>query len=309
MSRWTGLGMGVATLAVVALAAGPVRVKASDEVPAKPAQKNRHVELFRGFGGGAHLGVTLEDRDDPGAVVKDVRPDTPAAKAGLQAGDVIVRYQGERVEGAAALARMVRETPAGRRVEIEVERNGSSQTLSATLENGGGMHQWAEGLRGGDFDDFDIELPDHIEIPEVPEMSAVPLVPPVLPIPPMLHDGDRESFRRLFREYGGARKLGIEYQEVSGQLAQYFKLGEERGVLVSSVDENGPAARAGLRAGDVILKFNGSPVPDSRSLRDQVRKAEAGSEATLTVSRDGRSLDLKVKLGGSATPPRPARTT
>ena len=117
------------------------------------------------------------------------------------------------------------------------------------------------------------------------------------------------DFRRLFREYGGARKLGIEYQEVSGQLAQYFKLGEERGVLVSSVDENGPAARAGLRAGDVIVKFNGSPVPDSRSLREQVRKAEAGSEATLTVSRDGHSLDLKVKLGGSQTPPRPARTT
>ncbi len=248
MSRWTGLGVGVATLAVVALAAGPVRVKASDEVPAKPAQKNRQFEFFRGFGG-AHLGVTLEDREDPGAVVKDVRPDTPAAKAGLQAGDVIVRYQGERVEGAAALARMVRETPAGRRVEIEVERNGSSQTLSTTLEKGGGMHQWAEGLRGGDLEDFDIELPDHIEIPEIPEMPEMSAVPPVPPVPPMLHDGDRESFRRLFREYGGARKLGIEYQEVSGQLAQYFKLGEERGVLVSSVDENGPAARAGLRAG------------------------------------------------------------
>jgi serine protease Do len=118
---------------------------------------------------------------------------------------------------------------------------------------------------------------------------------------------DGEAFRRLFREYGGARKLGIEYQEVSGQLAQYFKLGEERGVLVSSVDENGPAARAGLRAGDVIVKFNGSPVPDSRSLREQVRKAEAGSEATLTVSRDGHSLDLKVKLGRQPDPasPRP----
>lgn len=311
MSRWTGLGMGMATLAVVAVAAGPVRAKASDEAPGNPAEKNRNVAFFRGFGGGAHLGVTLDDRDEPGAVVKDVRPDTPAAKAGLQAGDVILRYQGERVEGAAALARMVSETPAGRRVEIEVERNGSSQTLSATLEKGRG-HAWAEGLRGGDFDDFNIELPDHIEMPDVPdapEMSAVPPVPPMPPLPPMLHGPDGEAFRRLFREYGGARKLGIEYQEVSGQLAQYFKLGEERGVLVSSVDENGPAARAGLRAGDVIVKFNGSPVPDSRSLREQVRKAEAGSEATLTVSRDGHSLDLKVKLGGSQTPPRPARTT
>lgn len=303
MSRWTGLGMGVAALAVGALALGPVRVRAADEAPGKAAEKKRRVEVMRGFGGGAHLGVTLEDREQPGAVVKDVRPDTPAAKAGLQPGDVIVRYQGERVEGAAALARMVRETPAGRQVEIEVERNGSTQTLSATLEKGGAMHRWAEGL-----EDFDIELPDHIELPDVPDMSAMPPVPPV---PPMPHDGDRaEGFRRLFREYGGARKLGIQYQEISGQLAQYFKLGDGRGVLVSEVEADGPAARAGLRAGDVILKFNGTPVADSRSLREQVRKAEAGSEATLTVSREGRTLDLKVKLGGAPTPPpRPGRTT
>jgi serine protease Do len=309
MSRWTGLGVGLAALTIAALAAGPARVKAADEVPGKTAEKKRRVEVMRGFGGGAHLGVTLEDREQPGAVVKDVRPDTPAAKAGLQAGDVILRYQGERVEGAAALARMVRETPAGRQVEIEVERNGSTQTLSATLERGGAMHQWAEGLRG--LEDLDVELPDHIEIPEIPDMSAMPLVPPVPPVPPMPHDGDQgEGFRRLFREYGGARKLGIQYQEISGQLAQYFKLPEERGVLVSEVEQDGPAARAGLRAGDVILKFNGNPVTDSRTLRDQVRKAEAGSEATLTVSRDGRSLDLKVKLGGTPAPqPRPGRTT
>jgi S1-C subfamily serine protease len=302
MSRWTGFGVGMAALTAVALAAGPV-LKASDDDPGKPRQKKQTFE-FRALGGGAHLGVTLEDREQPGAVVKEVRPDTPAAKAGLQPGDVIVRYQGDRVEGAAALARMVRETPAGRHVEIEVERNGSTQTLSATLEKGRGMHHWAQGVRGGDLEDFDIEVP---EIPDMPDVSAMPLVPP---IPPMLPDGEHgEGFRRLFREYGGARKLGIQYQEISGQLAQYFKLGEQRGVLVSSVDENGPAARAGLRAGDVILRFNGSPVTDSRSLREQVRKVEAGAEATLTVSRDGQSLDLKVKLGGSPAPPRPARTT
>lgn len=303
MSRWTGVGVGMAALAFVALAAGPV-LKAADEAPGKPREK-KQAFAYRAFGGGAHLGVTLEDREQPGAVVKEVRPDTPAAKAGLQPGDVIVRYQGDRVEGAAALARMVRETPAGRHVEIEVERNGSTQTLSATLEKGRGMHRWAEGLHGGDVGDFDIEVP---EIPDMPDVSEMPLVPP---IPPMPHGGEHaEGFRRLFRESGGARKLGIQYQEISGQLAEYFKLGEERGVLVSEVEKDGPAAKAGLRAGDVILKFNGSPVTDSRTLRDQVRKAEAGSEATLTVSRDGRSLELRVKLGGTPAPPRrPARTT
>jgi S1-C subfamily serine protease len=214
---------------------------------------------------------------------------------------VIVRYQGERVEGALALARMVRETPAGRRVEMDVSRNGSVQRLSATLEKGAARHRWAEGLRDGALEDFGIELP---EMPDLPEMPAVP------PIPPAALDFERgEGFRRLLRETGGARKLGIQYQEISGQLAQYFKLGDARGVLVSEVDDDGPAAKAGLKAGDVIVKFNGNAVTDSRSLREQVRKAEAGTEATLTVSREGQTMDLKVKLGGVAPARRPGRTT
>ena len=301
MSRWTGLGIGTAAVVTTLLMAGSVRMGAADEAPGKSVDKKRRVEVVRNMGGGGHLGVTLEDREEPGAVVKEVQPDTPAAKAGLQAGDVIVRYQGERVEGAAALARMVRETPAGRRVEVEVQRNGSVQTLSATLESGGATRRWAEGIRDGALEDLDVELP---EMPPLPDMAAIP------PIPPLPRNGeDVHAFRRLLRETGGARKLGIEYQEISGQLARYFKLGDERGVLVSEVDDDGPAGKAGLRAGDVILKLNGSAVTDSRSFREQVRKAEAGSEATLTVSREGRALDLKVKLGGTTPARRPGRTT
>jgi serine protease Do len=301
MSHWRGMGMGAAAMAAAVLA-GTLGVNAADEGPGRGVEKKRRFELMRGPGAG-HLGVTLEDGEEPGAVVKDVRPDTPAASAGLQAGDVIVRYQGDRVEGAAALARMVRETPAGRQVQMDVSRNGSVQRLSATLEKGHGLQRLAEGLGPEALEDFDFD----IELPDIPPLPGVPAVPP---IPPAVRDFERsEGFRRLLRETGGARKLGIEYQEISGQLARYFKLGEERGILVSQVDEDGPAAKAGLKAGDVILKFNGNAVTDSRILRDQVRKAEPGSEATLTVSREGRTLDLTVKLGGTAPARRPGRTT
>lgn len=299
MSRWR-VGVGAAALAAAVLAAGTIGVNAADEGPGRAVEKKRRFEFMRGPGAG-HLGVTLEDGEAPGAVVKDVRPDTAAARAGLQAGDVIVRYQGDRVESAAALARMVRETPAGRQVQMDVSRNGSVQRLSATLEKGRGLQRLAEGLDPEALEDFDIELPD---IPPLPDVPAVP------PIPPAVRDFERsEGFRRLLRETGGARKLGIEYQEISGQLARYFKLGEERGILVSEVEADGPAGKAGLRAGDVILKFNGNAVTDSRILREQVRKAEPGSEATLTVSREGRTLDLTVKLGGTAPARRPGRTT
>jgi serine protease Do len=95
---------------------------------------------------------------------------------------------------------------------------------------------------------------------------------------------------------GGPRKLGIEYQEIEGQLARYFKLGDGRGVLVTSVDEDGPAGKAGLKAGDVVLKLDGKTVKDAEDLREAVRQAEEGKEVGLSVQRDGRPLDLKVQL-------------
>jgi S1-C subfamily serine protease len=100
---------------------------------------------------------------------------------------------------------------------------------------------------------------------------------------------------------GGPRKLGIESMEIGDQLAGYFKLSGKSGVLVSSVDAEGPAAKAGMKAGDVILRVDGVAIEDGGDLREAVDKAEGGKEVTVTVQRDGRPLDLKV------TPAKPER--
>jgi serine protease Do len=96
----------------------------------------------------------------------------------------------------------------------------------------------------------------------------------------------------------GPRKLGIEYQEVEGQLAKYFKLSEESGVLVTSVEAEGPAGKAGVKAGDVILELDGRKIGDGDDLRRAVAKAEPGREVGLTIQRDGRSLELKITPAG-----------
>jgi S1-C subfamily serine protease len=110
--------------------------------------------------------------------------------------------------------------------------------------------------------------------------------------------GDR-SFRFLL---GGPRKLGIEYMDVGEQLAGYFKLSGKSGVLVSSVDADGPAAKAGMKAGDVVLKVGGTAIADGDDLRKAVSEAEGGKEVTVTVQREGRPLDLKVTLAKPAEP-------
>jgi serine protease Do len=298
MSRRTAAALGTMALITAGIATSP-KVGAQDE---KVRKLDRRVEVVRA--GGGKLGVRLEDVDkddvarlklsaERGAIVKSVSADTPAEKAGIQEGDVIVRYEGEAVLSAAQLARLVREPPGGRTVALEVNRNGALQKLSATLAEG------RDRVRLGELGDFDIEIP-HIE--------AMPPMPPVPPVPPVADmfrfDGKGRSF--LFHD-GGPRKLGIEYQELTDQLARFFKV--EKGVLVTSVDEGGPAAKGGLEAGDVIVRFDGEPIESAEVLRDEVRKAEPGKEVTVTVQREGRALDLKVKLQAPERRPRAGETT
>jgi serine protease Do len=244
------------------------------------------------FGGGGRLGVSLEEvgADDVGrlglpaergAVVTDVQDGSAAEKAGLKADDVIVRFGGQDVWSAAQLARLVRETPAGRTVELDVSRAGSIQKLSVALTKPDRDVLIGRGPMGEDF---------HFEMPDLPELADLP-APPVPPTPPSFEGG---PMRHLFR-LGQGRKLGIAYQELGDQLARYFKV--EGGVLVTDVDEDGPAVKAGLKAGDVIVRMGGKAVKDGGDLREALAEGAAGSSATIGVQRDGRPMDLTVKLG------------
>jgi serine protease Do len=250
------------------------------------------VRAFRGALGGARLGVSLadlgaEDRtrlklgDERGALVKDVQADTPAAKAGLKADDVIVRFDGEAVRSSAQLSRIVRETPPGRTVTIEVSRGGAVQRLTATLAEARGFGRLAE---LGDLD---------IEMPPMPPMPAMPPMAPVPPIEPLLREGIDRAQRNFFIERPG--RLGIKYQELPEQLAGHFNV-ETGSLLVSHVDADSAAARAGLKAGDIIVKVDGKAVTRGQDLREQVARADSGAQITLGVLRDGKPLDVTVTL-------------
>ena len=91
--------------------------------------------------------------------------------------------------------------------------------------------------------------------------------------------------------------LGVTVQPVTSDIAASLGLSEVRGAIVSSVEPNSPASRAGLERGDVILTFDGQPVTDSNSLRNHVAGTLPGSKATLTIMRDGRQQTLAAVLG------------
>jgi serine protease Do len=274
-----------AVLAVAGLVGPPAvtRVEGATQEPAPEKAREKSRRFLRMAGGGSHLGVSLADvaADERGALVKEVQADTPAARAGLEADDVIVRFDGEPVRSAAQLSRLVRETPAGRKVAIEVKRGGAVQNLSATLD---------EGRRFGlldDIGDMNIEVP-------APPMPPMPPMPSMESIEPLVREGIDRAHRGLFLERPG--RLGITYHELSGQLARHFKVGEGS-LLVSEVREDSPAAKAGVQAGDIIVSINGKALSRGRDLRSEVAAAEAGSQLALGVQRDGKTVDLKVTLG------------
>ncbi|TAL81512.1 MAG: Do family serine endopeptidase [Beijerinckiaceae bacterium] len=104
---------------------------------------------------------------------------------------------------------------------------------------------------------------------------------------------------KQLEKYGVARRgwLGVRIQNVDDSIAESLNLGKVRGALVAGTDEKGPAKAAGIKAGDVIVKFNGADIKDAHELPKIVASAEVGKEVQVVVVRDGKELTKTVKLG------------
>jgi serine protease Do len=298
MSRWRGLA--VATIAVASVVtASAVRAGAEEE----GQKRDRRVIRLQQPGG--YLGVSLGDvgaedvkrlglADERGAVVKDVTGESPAERAGIKTDDVVLSYEGETVRSAAHLSRLVRETPPGRKVAMGVSRGGSRQQLEVTVGEPRRLAEALDRLRDlkiEGLDDLDFEGLDGLEMPFPPE-------PPHPPRPP-------SSFS--WRFMGERPRLGLELVELTDQLARHFKVDD--GLLVSRVREGSPAEKGGVKAGDIIVKVDGSPVTDVRDLQRSVGRASADQEVTLTLQRDGRALDVRVRIEARERRRLPAPTT
>ncbi len=256
---------------------------------------------------GTYLGVFISEvssedverlslREERGALVTDMPDEGPASDAGIQTDDVIVSWNGSRIESAAQLRRMVRETPAGRGVDIGYIRDGRDRTVSIELADRSPqvvrlqpqmeeMRHRLEGLR-------ELQEGRAGELRELQEGRAGEL-----------HErlGRLREFQFAPRSGGGGfqffmrgGRLGVGIQNLSDQLAEYFGA-DDGGVLVTSVSEDSPAEAAGLRAGDVIIGVGGDSVEDPGDLMEAIGEADEG-EIEIRILRDRSQRTLRATL-------------
>ncbi len=284
---------------------------------------------------GSYLGVGVQEidpdrakelklSDTHGVEVTMVVDDSPAAKAGLKDGDVILEYNGQRVEGEEQFVRLVHETPASRPAKMLVSRNGSTLSVTATIAKRSHVYQLdpqfeqrmkklGEDMRRqfGPGSRFNQDIQRQFgpgskfenDMKKMGEEMA-------------RQYGENSEFQRemqkLQQDLGRmqldirthdmpegvfalrAGRLGIEGEKLNAQLGEFF--GVKEGVLVRSVENDSPAAKAGIKAGDVITKIGTTAITRPSEIRGALSAATSGKPVPVTVVRNKQQTVMNVTV-------------
>jgi serine protease Do len=279
----------VTLLTAIILTSAGLALAQQTTPPAPPPTPPEDLNTFSFFmDGGGFLGIYGEDinreniaryhlSEPRGVGITQVIPDSPAAKAGLRKDDVVLRLDGENVTSVRKLNRLVSEIAPDHTVRISISRNGAEQEISATI----GKRNNSNNVR-----EFMAQQPKAWKW-EGPLLNRDNF--------PDANDNDLTFF------FGNGRRLGVSTMELTKQLADYFGIAGGRGVLVTSVTEDGPAAKAGVKAGDVITAIDGEAVDSPGDISGAINRKKEG-DVTLTVIRNRTQQTIRVTpMQGSRT--------
>jgi serine protease Do len=190
----------------------------------------------------ADLAKSLKLSESAGALVSSVTDGSPAEKAGLKPGDVIVEFNGEQVTRADRLPNAVANTPVGRDVPVSIVRDGKPMKLTVKVG----------------------------EQAETKEAAAKPEQEPA--------------------------KLGLSVEPVTPRVARELGLKETHGLVVRAVDDDSPAAEAGIQAGDVIVEVDRQPVRSAGDMRRRLEEHAKGTPVLMLVRRGEASLFVTINV-------------
>lgn len=223
--------------------------------------------IIAGEKSGAFLGVYLGELDDEtkakydiktdGALLTGVIDDGGAKEAGMKEGDLIIAFNGKSIKNNDDLRKLLKESKPGDEASVKYLRSGKENTVKVKLGE-----------------------PKNIE-------KTIKIVSPGI-----CYTTDKGKCISLCSESGGF--LGVVLQDMSDQLEEYF--GVKGGALIGEVVKESPADKIGLKAGDVVLKFDDKRVDDAEDLRYYIKKSEPKKEYPIVINRKGKEINMKVTL-------------
>lgn len=281
--RISYLAISLSLTAGIALAQQPSTPPAPPEPPAPAEPFGQAFTVL--MDGGSFLGVYAEDisrenmgrynmREVRGTGITNIVKDSPAEKAGLRKDDVILKFDGESVTSVRKLNRLVSEVAPDQTARLTISRGGSEQEVAVTIAKRKDsdaltrIQGFGKGLEG--FKNFEGLKPGA----QVWKWEG---------------DGDGP----LVLAFGNNRRIGVSTTTLTKQLAEYFGIVDGKGVLVTSVAEDSAAAKAGIKAGDIITAIDGEKIEDAGDLARGINKKKEG-DVTLTVIRNKNQRNITV---------------
>jgi serine protease Do len=273
------------------------------------------------FSGDSYLGVYLEEvtsdhmkelnlREERGAVIMKVAEGSPAEKAGLKENDVIVSFNGRRVDTVKELQRLLGETPSGRNVAFEVIRGGSTQTFTATLTKRAANTN----LFQGNLEPFKLQekewqqMEKQLKRSEHGREKAEEARKHAQELQQQLQGSFPKDFGKFYFDnrglsFWGGTRIGVSVESLTDQLASYFGVKDGKGVLVTEVVKDSAAEKAGLRAGDIILEVDNQKIDGTDALITALSKKSEGQVVLKILrNRDEKSLNVTIEKRELLTP-------
>jgi serine protease Do len=280
----------------IALAQQTAPAPLSPGTPRTPGEPPMAFSLY--LDEGSFLGVHTEDinkenmarynmREVRGVGVTQVVKDSPAEKAGLRKDDVIVRFEGDSVTSVRKLTRLVSEVAPDQSVRLVISRGGSEQEVAVTMgkrDNSMTSFRRLEELQG--LEGFK-DLENFKGLGRLKELHKG--FPPGAQVWKWEGPGDGN----FVYSFGNHRRIGVSTMDLTKQLADYFGIADGKGVLVTAVSEDSPAAKAGVKAGDVIISIDGEKVDGAGDLSRGINKKKDG-DVTLTLIRNKNQRNVTV---------------
>jgi|GEM_PF-1048786 len=269
----------IAALAAVALDGALLAQEAKLDSPdGKRTEVRREVRVRIG---GSYLGVGIDDMDAEakGAKVVSVSENSPAASIGLQDGDVITSFNGQTVEGAMQLRRLIVETPAGRTVTVGYTRNGAPQTATVKLAERPMVNF-----------DRTFTFPAVPNLPTMPEMPNLRSFSFKCDTNFVMLSGDSGMAAVWSTCMPMRPRLGVNTADIAPATGT-----TDGRVMVTGVIEKSAAAEAGLQPGDVLLDVAGTPIHNTGDLQRALKAREEGP-VSIRIKRDCEERTVSATL-------------